>query len=47
MGRPPQRADVLPEVNSRQLAAVLAVAEYRSFIAAAEVGRAIRRRATG
>jgi DNA-binding transcriptional LysR family regulator len=33
--RPPQRADVLPEVNSRQLAAVLAVAEYRSFIAAA------------
>jgi LysR family transcriptional regulator, carnitine catabolism transcriptional activator len=27
--------DALPEVNSRQLAAVLAVADYRSFIAAA------------
>jgi DNA-binding transcriptional LysR family regulator len=33
--RPPKRADALPEVNSRQLAAVQAVAEYRSFIAAA------------
>jgi Bacterial regulatory helix-turn-helix protein, lysR family len=32
---PPHRADVLPEVNSRQLGAVLAVVEYRSFIAAA------------
>jgi LysR family transcriptional regulator, carnitine catabolism transcriptional activator len=31
----PKRADALPEVNSRQLAAALAVAEYRSFIAAA------------
>jgi LysR family transcriptional regulator, carnitine catabolism transcriptional activator len=30
-----RRADTLPEVNSRQLAAVLAIAEYRSFIAAA------------
>jgi hypothetical protein len=28
-------AGALPEVNSRQLAAVLAIAEYRSFIAAA------------
>jgi hypothetical protein len=28
------RAGALPEVNSRQLAAVQAVAEYRSFIAA-------------
>jgi LysR family transcriptional regulator, carnitine catabolism transcriptional activator len=34
-GRPAKRADALPEVNSRQLAAVQAVAEYRSFIAAA------------
>jgi DNA-binding transcriptional LysR family regulator len=33
--RPPKRAGALPEVNSRQLAAVLAIAEYRSFIAAA------------
>lgn len=33
--RRPKRADVLPEVSSRQLAAALAVAEYRSFIAAA------------
>jgi LysR family transcriptional regulator, carnitine catabolism transcriptional activator len=33
--RPLRRADALPEVNSRQLAAVLAIAEYRSFIAAA------------
>ena len=33
--RPLRRADTLPEVNSRQLAAVLAIAEYRSFIAAA------------
>jgi LysR family transcriptional regulator, carnitine catabolism transcriptional activator len=33
--RPPKRAGALPEVNSRQLAAVLAVVEYRSFIAAA------------
>jgi DNA-binding transcriptional LysR family regulator len=29
------QASSLPEVNSRQLRAVLAVAEYRSFIAAA------------
>jgi DNA-binding transcriptional LysR family regulator len=29
------RTSSLPEVNSRQLRAVLAVAEYRSFIAAA------------
>jgi len=35
VGRPPKRWGALPEVNSRQLAAVLAVAEYRSFIAAA------------
>jgi LysR family transcriptional regulator, carnitine catabolism transcriptional activator len=34
-GKPPKRAEALPEVNSRQLAAVQAVAEYRSFIAAA------------
>src|SRR5579863_7924875 len=33
--RPPKQAGALPEVNSRQLAAVQAVAEYRSFIAAA------------
>ena len=33
--RRPKRSDALPEVNSRQLAAVLAIAEYRSFIAAA------------
>lgn len=33
--RPPKLAGALPEVNSRQLAAVLAIAEYRSFIAAA------------
>jgi DNA-binding transcriptional LysR family regulator len=33
--RPTKRAGALPEVNSRQLAAVLAVADYRSFIAAA------------
>ena len=33
--RPPKRTGALPEVNSRQLAAVQAVAEYRSFIAAA------------
>jgi LysR family transcriptional regulator, carnitine catabolism transcriptional activator len=33
--RSTKRVDALPEVNSRQLAAVLAVAEYRSFIAAA------------
>ena len=33
--RSPRRAPALPEVNSRQLAAVLAIAEYRSFIAAA------------
>jgi DNA-binding transcriptional LysR family regulator len=33
--RSPKRAGALPEVNSRQLAAVRAVAEYRSFIAAA------------
>lgn len=33
--RSPKRAGALPPVNSRQLAAVLAVAEYRSFIAAA------------
>ena len=32
---PPKRSGGLPEVNSRQLAAVQAVAEYRSFIAAA------------
>ena len=30
-----KRTGGLPEINSRQLAAVLAVAEYRSFIAAA------------
>jgi DNA-binding transcriptional LysR family regulator len=30
-----KRIGGLPEINSRQLAAVLAVAEYRSFIAAA------------
>jgi DNA-binding transcriptional LysR family regulator len=30
-----KRSGALPEVNSRQLAAVLAIAEYRSFIAAA------------
>jgi LysR family transcriptional regulator, carnitine catabolism transcriptional activator len=38
MPRPTQSSAVsgaLPEVNSRQLAAVLAIAEYRSFIAAA------------
>jgi DNA-binding transcriptional LysR family regulator len=33
--RSTKRAGALPEVNSRQLAAVLAIAEYRSFIAAA------------
>lgn len=33
--KPPKRSGALPEVNSRQLAAVQAVAEYRSFIAAA------------
>jgi LysR family transcriptional regulator, carnitine catabolism transcriptional activator len=33
--RPPKRTGALPEVNSRQLAAVLAIAEYRSYIAAA------------
>jgi LysR family transcriptional regulator, carnitine catabolism transcriptional activator len=33
--KPPKRTGALPEVNSRQLAAVQAVAEYRSFIAAA------------
>src|SRR6266481_4831717 len=33
--RTPKRTGALPEVNSRQLAAVQAVAEYRSFIAAA------------
>jgi DNA-binding transcriptional LysR family regulator len=33
--RPLKRSGALPEVNSRQLAAVQAVAEYRSFIAAA------------
>ena len=33
--RSPRRAGALPDVNSRQLAAVLAIAEYRSFIAAA------------
>ena len=33
--RPTEFAGALPEVNSRQLAAVLAIAEYRSFIAAA------------
>jgi LysR family transcriptional regulator, carnitine catabolism transcriptional activator len=33
--RPSKRAGLTPEVNSRQLAAVAAVAEYRSFIAAA------------
>lgn len=35
MRRPPKRSAGLPDVNSRQLAAVQAVAEYRSFIAAA------------
>jgi DNA-binding transcriptional LysR family regulator len=33
--RSTQRDGALPEVNSRQLAAVVAIAEYRSFIAAA------------
>jgi DNA-binding transcriptional LysR family regulator len=33
--QPPKRPDMLPEVNARQLAAVQAVAEYRSFMAAA------------
>ena len=33
--RSTKRTGALPELNSRQLAAVLAVAEYRSFIAAA------------
>jgi LysR family transcriptional regulator, carnitine catabolism transcriptional activator len=33
--RPSRRKSLMPEVNSRQLAAVAAVAEYRSFIAAA------------
>jgi LysR family transcriptional regulator, carnitine catabolism transcriptional activator len=33
--KPPKRSGAMPEVNSRQLAAVQAVAEYRSFIAAA------------
>jgi DNA-binding transcriptional LysR family regulator len=33
--RAPKRTDALPDVTSRQLAAVRAVAEYRSFIAAA------------
>jgi len=32
---PPRLLDAMPEVNSRQLRAALAVAEYRSFIAAA------------
>ena len=31
----PKRVDAMPEVSSRQLSAALAVAEYRSFIAAA------------
>lgn len=35
MSRRSNRTSALPEVNSRQLAAVLAVSEFRSFIAAA------------
>jgi DNA-binding transcriptional LysR family regulator len=35
VSRPSNRTSVLPELNSRQLAAVLAVSEFRSFIAAA------------
>jgi hypothetical protein len=34
--------DAVPDLNSRQLRAVLAVAEYRSFVAAAANGRACR-----
>src|ERR1700720_902663 len=38
MRQPPKDGAALPEVNSSQLAAVRAVAEYRSFIAAAYLG---------